>query len=41
MLPTGSIFFPLKVAAMRIENNFKGHYIEKLPKLEYVKMADF
>ena len=25
MLPIGSIFFPLKVAPMRIENNLKGH----------------
>ena len=23
--PMGSIFFPLKVASLRIENNFKGH----------------
>ena len=27
-LPTGCILFPLKVAPMRIENNFKGHKIE-------------
>ena len=25
MLRIGSIFFPLKVAPMRIENNFKGY----------------
>ena len=25
MLPIGSIFFPFRVAPMRIENNFKGH----------------
>ena len=25
MLPIGSIFFSLRVAAMGIENNFKGH----------------
>ena len=35
MLPTGSIFFPLKVAPMRIDDNFKGHLIEKPPKLKY------
>ena len=29
MLPIGSIFFPLGVAPMKIEN-FKGHSIEKL-----------
>ena len=28
MLPMGSIFFPLRVAPMRIENNFKRHLIE-------------
>ena len=28
MLPKGSIFFSLKVAPMRIENNFKGHQIK-------------
>ena len=33
MLPMGSIFFPLRVAPMRLENNFKGHLIEKPPKL--------
>ena len=33
MLPIGSIFFPLRVALMRIETHFKGHQIEKLPKL--------
>ena len=30
MLPIGSIFFPLKVAPMRMDNNFA-----KLPKLNY------
>ena len=30
MLPIGSIFFPLRVGPMRIENNFKVHSIEKL-----------
>ena len=39
MLPIGSIFFPLKVAPMRIENNFKGHLIEKPPKLNYANMS--
>ena len=29
-----SIFFSLKVAHMRIDNNFKGHYIENRPKLK-------
>ena len=33
MLPTGSLFIPLKVAPARIENNFKGYLIEKQPKL--------
>ena len=33
MLPIGSIFFPLIVAPMRIENNFKGPSKEKPPKL--------
>ena len=32
MLP---IFFPLKVAPLRIENNFIGHRIKKMPKLNY------
>ena len=27
MLPIGSRFFPLKVAPMRIDTNFKGHSI--------------
>ena len=39
MLPIGSIFFPFKVAPMRIDNKFKGHYIEKQPKLIYAKMS--
>ena len=33
MLPIRNIFFPITVAHMRIENNFKGHKIEKPPKL--------
>ena len=37
MLPIGSIFFPLRVATMRIENNIKGHLIERLPKLNYAQ----
>ena len=37
----GSIFFPLKVASMRIENNFKGHQIEKPSKLNYANMSVF
>ena len=28
----GSIIFPLRVAPLRIENNFKEHWIEKPPK---------
>ena len=39
MLPIGSIFFPFKVVPMRINNNFKGHYIEKLEKLNYPNMS--
>ena len=38
MRPVGSIFFPLKVAPMRKENNFKGNCIEKQPKLKYTNM---
>ena len=41
MLPIRSILFPLKVAPMSIEKNFKGHCIEKLPKLNYVNMSVF
>ena len=33
MLPMGRIFFPLKVASMRKENNFKGNKNEKWPKI--------
>ena len=36
-----SIFFSLKVAHMRIANNFKGHYIENLPKLNYANISVF
>ena len=35
----GSIFFPLKVAPMRIENNINGHSIEKPPKLNYANLS--
>ena len=38
MLPLGSIFFPLRVAPMR-KDFFKGHQIEKLPKLNYVNIS--
>ena len=46
MLPIGSIFmgnifFPLKAAPMRKENNFKGHLIEKTPKSNYANMSVF
>ena len=41
MLPLGRIFFHLKVAPMRKENNFKGHLIEKPPKLNYANMSVF
>ena len=30
-----------KVAYMRLENNFRWYYIEKLPKLNYVDMSVF
>ena len=33
--PMGSIFFPLKLAPIRTDNNFKGVYIEKPSKLIY------
>ena len=39
MLSIGSIFFSLRVAPMRIENNFKMHEIEKAPKLNYVNIS--
>ena len=38
ILPIGSIFFPSKVVPMRKENNFKGHFIEKTPKLNCANM---
>ena len=38
MLPVGSIFFPLKVAPMRIENKFKWHLIEKPLELKYANV---
>ena len=41
MLHTGSIFFPLKVAPIRIRNKFKGHEIEKPPKLNSANMSAF
>ena len=37
----GSIFLPLKVAPMRIENNFNGHLIEKPPKLNDANKSVF
>ena len=37
----GRVFFSLKVAPMRIQSNFKGHWIEKLPKLNYANMSVF
>ena len=37
MLHIGSIFFPLKVVPMRIENSFKEHKIEKPPKLNCIR----
>ena len=40
MAPIGSILFPLKVAPMRIENDFKGHLIEELPKIIYTNKSD-
>ena len=40
MLPTGgSIFVPLKVASITIDNNFKGPLIEKPPKCQSFKIA--
>ena len=33
MLLIGSIFFPLRVAPMRIESNFKGYYIGPVKQL--------
>ena len=39
MLPIGSIFFPVKVAPMIINNNFKGHEIEKQLKLNGTNMS--
>ena len=41
MLPIGSIFFPLKVARMRLVNNFEGHSVEKWPKLNYANISVF
>ena len=41
MLHTRSIFFPLIVAHMKIENNLKGHLIEKPPKLNYANISVF
>ena len=41
MLPIGSIFFSLKVAAIRKEKKFKGHKIEIPPKLKYANMSAF
>ena len=41
MCPIGSIVFTLKVAPKRIDNNLKGHYIEKLSKLNCANMSVF
>ena len=41
MIPKESIFFPLKVAPIRIENNYKWHLIEELPKLNYANISVF
>ena len=41
MHPIGSIFFPLKVFPMKVENNIKGYLIEKPPKLNYANMSVF
>ena len=41
MLPVESILFPKKVASVKYENNFKGPYIEKPPKLYYTNMSVF
>ena len=41
MLPIGSIFFPIIVAPARIDNNFKGHQIEKPQKIKYANMSGF
>ena len=41
MLPTGTIFFPLKISPPRTENNFEGHYIEKLSKSSFFNMSVF
>ena len=34
MLPIGSIFFPLEVAPMKLDKNFKWHSIEKNSKIK-------
>ena len=39
ILSIGSMFFPLKVAPKRIDNNIKCHYIEGQPKLNYPNMS--
>ena len=39
MLPMGSILFPLIVAPMNIENDFKGHLFEKSPMLNQANMS--
>ena len=41
MLPIGSIVFLLRVAPIKIANNFKGHYIEKPPNLNFTKCQCF
>ena len=41
MLHIGSIFFPLKIDPKRIENNFKGHYIETAAKIKLCQYVKF
>ena len=35
------VFFPSRVAPIRIEINIKGHYIEKPPKLNHANISVF
>ena len=39
MLLIGSIFFPLKVVPVRIDNNFEGHLIGKTAKKNFGKCS--
>ena len=41
MLPIGSIFFPFKVAPIRIDDDFKGHSFKKLSQLNYTIILVF